>query len=123
MENSRKPAAAKPKPIYRVLFQNQGNLYELYARKVGQGDLFAFVEVEDIIFGSRGGVLVDPSEERLKSEFAGVKRTYIPMPAMVRIDEVEKEGANKIIALAAPQGNVTPFPLPPGPPESKPGRR
>ena len=32
MENSRKPATTKPKPIYRVLFQNQGNLYELYVR-------------------------------------------------------------------------------------------
>jgi hypothetical protein len=123
MENPRKPASKKAAPIYRVLFQNQGNLYELYARKVAQGDLFAFVEVEDIIFGSRGGLLVDPSEEKLKSEFAGVKRTYIPLSAMVRIDEVEKEGANKIVALAAPQGNVTPFPMPPGPPESKPGRR
>lgn len=113
----------KPRAIYRVLFQNQGNLYELYARKVGQGTLFAFVEVEDIIFGSRGGLLVDPSEEKLKSEFAGVKRTYIPLPAVVRIDEVEKEGVNKIVALASPAGNVTPFPIPTGPPESKPGRR
>jgi len=123
MENRRKPGTVKPAPIYRVLFQNQGNLYELYARKVSQGALFAFVEVEDILFGSRGGILVDPSEEKLKAEFAGVKRTYIPLPSLVRIDEVEKEGANKIVALTAPQGNVTPFPLPPGPPEIKPGRR
>ena len=113
----------KPKAIFRVLFQNQGNLYELYARKVGQGPLFAFVEVEEIIFGSRGGLVVDPSEEKLKFEFAGVKRTYIPLPAVVRIDEVEKEGVNKIVALASPPGNVTPFPIPTGPPESKPGRR
>ena len=113
----------KSKAIYRVLFQNQGSLYELYARKVGQGTLFAFVEVEDIIFGSRGGLLVDPSEEKLKTEFAGVKRTYIPLPAVVRIDEVEKEGVNKIVALASTSGNVMPFPIPTGPPESKPGRR
>ena len=113
----------KPRAIYRVLFQSQGNLYELYARKVGQGALFAFVEVEDIIFGSRGTLLVDPSEEKLKSEFAGVRRTYIPLPAVVRIDEVEKGGVNKIVALAAPPANVTPFPIPPVPPESKPGRR
>lgn len=112
----------KPKPIYRVLFQNQGNLYELYARRVGQGALFAFVEVEEIIFGTRGSLLVDPSEERLKSEFAGVKRTYIPLPAVVRIDEVDKEGVNKIVALSAPQGNVTPFPLPPPPVGGKTGR-
>ena len=112
----------KQQPIYRVLFQNQGNLYELYARKVSQGELFAFVEVEDIIFGSRGGLLVDPSEEKLKSEFAGVKRTYIPLQAVVRIDEVEKEGVNKIVALASPPGNVTPFPVPQGPAGGKPGR-
>jgi len=112
----------KQKHIYRVLFQNQGNLYELYAREVSQGALFAFVEVEDIIFGSRGGLLVDPSEEKLKSEFAGVKRTYIPLQAVVRIDEVEKEGVNKIVALASPPGNVTPFPVPQGPAGGKPGR-
>lgn len=111
----RKSAPGKGKPIYKVVFQSQGNVYELYARNVGQGALFAFVEVEDILFGSRGGVLVDPSEEKLKSEFAGVKRTYIPLHAVVRIDEVEKEGVNKIVAAAAPQGNVTPFPLPQGP--------
>ena len=112
----------KAKSVYRVLFRNQESLYELYARKVGQGTLFAFVEVEEILFGNRGGVLVDPSEERLKSEFAGVKRTYIPLQAVVRIDEVEKEGTNKIVSLAASQGNVTSFPLPPGALGPKPGK-
>jgi hypothetical protein len=112
----------KTKPVYKVLFQNQGALYELYARKVSQGTLFAFVEVEDILFGSRGGLLVDPSEEKLKTEFAGVKRTYIPLQAIVRIDEVEKEGVNKVVALASPAGNVTPFPIPQGPAGGKPGR-
>jgi hypothetical protein len=112
----------KSKPVYKVLFQNQGALYELYARKVSQGSLFAFIEVEDILFGSRGGLLVDPSEEKLKTEFAGVKRTFIPLQAVVRIDEVEKEGVNKVVALASPAGNVTPFPIPQGPAGGKPGR-
>jgi hypothetical protein len=112
----------KPKSVYRVLFRNQESLYELYARKVGQGTLFAFVEVEDILFGNRGGVLVDPSEERLKSEFAGVRRTYIPLQAVVRIDEVEKEGTNKIVSITANQGIVTHFPVPPGSLGTKPGK-
>jgi hypothetical protein len=110
----------KSKRVYRVIFQNQGNIYELYARKVSQGDLFSFVEVEDILFGERNGVLVNPSEERLKSEFSGVKSTYIPLQAIVRIDEVEKEGVNKIIATAGSKDNVTPFPLPLGPLGGKP---
>jgi len=117
----RKPETVKPKPVYRVLFQSQGSLYELYAAKVDQGGaLYSFVEVEGILFGSRGGVLVDPSEERLKSEFAGVKRTYLPLHSIVRIDEVEKEGVNKIVALAPGQGNVAPFPSPQGPARGKP---
>ncbi len=114
--------AGKQKPLYKVIFQNQGSVYELHARKVSQGALFAFVEVEGIVFGDPGKLLVDPSEERLKTEFAGVRRTYIPLPAVIRIDEVEKEGANKIIPLAGAHGNVTPFPLVPGPAGGKPSR-
>ncbi len=110
----------RSRPIYRVLFQNQGNLYELYAGKVDQGTLFAFVEVEDILFGNRGGVLVDPSEEKLKTEFAGVKRTYLPLQSIVRIDVVEKGGVNKIVSLAGGQGDHATFPFPPDPARGKP---
>ncbi len=108
--------------IYRVIFHNQGSVYELYARNVSQGELYTFVEVEDILFGERGGVLVDPSEEKLKSEFAGVSRTYIPLPSVVRIDEVEKAGVNKIVPAPPPQGNVMTFPGPPAP-GGKPARK
>lgn len=82
--------------IYRVTFFNQGELYEVYARSVGQGGLFGFVEIEGLSFGDKAKVVIDPSVERLESEFEGVKRTYIPLHAVVRIDEVEKEGAGRI---------------------------
>ncbi len=104
------------KHVYKIIFHNQGNLYELYARHVSQGALYAFVEVEDLIFGERSAVLVNPSEERLKAEFSGVKRTFIPLHAVVRIDEVEKEGPNKIVASADEKGKITPFPMPMYPP-------
>ena len=97
--------------VYRITFYNQGDIYELHAREVQQSNMYAFVEVEDIIFGERTSIVVDPSEERLKSEFEGVRRTYIPLQAVVRIDEVEREGTNKITA-ADGSGKVTPFPLP-----------
>ena len=98
------------KHIYRVVFHNQGKIYELYARHVSHGEMYGFVEVGEIIFGERTAILVDPSEERLKSEFAGVQRTFVPIHAVIRIDEVEKEGANKIHAVS--EGNVAPFPVP-----------
>ena len=100
------------KHTYRIIFHNQGKLYELYARHVGHGEMYGFVEVADIIFGARTEVIVDPSEERLKSEFSGVKRTFVPIHAVVRVDEVDKEGANKIHAVGEAGSNVSPFPVP-----------
>lgn len=96
---------------YRIVFHNQGKVYELYARHVGMSEMFGFVEIGEIIFGERTALLVDPSEEKLKSEFEGVKHTYIPMHSVVRIDEVEKEGTNKIVGTGE-AANVTPFPMP-----------
>ena len=104
----------KERKIYRISFYNRGNIYELHAHSIQQGDMYAFLEVEGIIFGERSSVVVDPAEERLKSEFQGVRRTYIPLQSVIRIDEVEREGSNKIIE-GATAGTVMPFPLqPPG---------
>ena len=58
-------------------------------------EMFGFVEVEEIVFGERSAVLVDPSEERLKTEFANVKRTYIPMHTIIRIDRSEERRVGK----------------------------
>lgn len=99
-----------PRNVYKVVFASQGKIYEIYARKVGQGQLFGFVEVEELVFGERSQLVVDTSEERIKTEFDGVKRTYLPLHAILRIDEVRKEGISKI--SAAEGGNVAQFPLP-----------
>ncbi|TNE75629.1 MAG: DUF1820 family protein [Gammaproteobacteria bacterium] len=98
-------------PIYKILFLNQGEMYELYARQVYQSDLWGFLEVEEFVFGERSQMIVDPAEEKLKNEFAAVKRSFIPLHAVVRIDEVEKEGACKVSEVKG-GGNVTPFPYP-----------
>jgi hypothetical protein len=71
-------------------------VYEVYARSVSQGGLFGFVEIGDLVFGTRTSLVLDPAEEQLKSEFTGVGRSYIPMHAIIRIDEVEKEGPVKV---------------------------
>jgi hypothetical protein len=98
------------KSIYKIVFVSQGQVYEIYARNVGHGSLFGFVEVEKLVFGERSTVVVDPSEEKIKTEFAGVTRTYLPMHSIIRIDEVEKQGASKISKLEG--GNVAQFPVP-----------
>jgi hypothetical protein len=95
--------------IFKVVFVNQGKVYEIYARKVSHGSLFGFIEVEELVFGERSAVVVDPTEERIKAEFEGVKRTYLPMHSVVRIDEVRKQGISKISAFEG--SNIATFPV------------
>ena len=75
------------------------------------GELFGFIEVEELLFGERSSVVVDPAEERIKGEFAGVKRTFLPLHSVLRIDEVRKHGVSKITALEG-GANVAQFPMP-----------
>jgi len=99
--------------IFRIMFVNQGKVYEIYARKVGHGDLFGFIEVEEVLFGERSSVVLDPGEERIKSEFEGVKRTFLPLHSVLRIDEVKKHGTSKITTLEGGSAtNVAQFPMP-----------
>ena len=96
-------------PVYKVIFQNGKQVFEVFARQIYQSDMWGFIEIEEFVFGERSRIVVDPGEEKLKNEFNGVKRSYIPLQAIIRIDEVDKEGSSK----------VSSFPMP-GPP---PGQR
>jgi hypothetical protein len=97
--------------LYKITFMNQGQVYEVFARRVSQGGLLGFVEVEGLVWGEKTTVVVDPSEERLEREFEGVKRSYLPMHSVIRIDEVQKRGQSRITEISK-DGNVAPFPLP-----------
>jgi hypothetical protein len=101
----------KPKTLYRVAFINQERIYEVYARKVYQSDIFGFIAIEEFVYGETSTLVVDPGQERLKTEFVDVKCTYIPMHAILRIDEVEKEGIAKI-TLVNHENNISHFPSP-----------
>jgi len=93
------------KNLYKITFSNQGKLYEIYAKSVSNSNLLGFIEIESLVFGEKTSLVVDPSEEKIKTEFEGVKRTYIPMHSVLRIDEVDKEGVSKV--SKAEGNNVT----------------
>ena len=99
------------KPIYKVIFHNQGKIYEMYARSVQQGAIFGFIEMEQLVFGCKNSLVVDPTEENLKSEFSHVTRTCIPMHSVIRIDQMDKQGVARIMEYDDKGQNVMPFPL------------
>lgn len=99
--------------LYRIQFVNQGQVYEIYARSVSHGGMMGFIEVEKLVFGEKSSVVIDPSEEKLKTEFENVERFYVPVHAVIRIDEVNsKQITPRIHAANGEAGSkVTPFPM------------
>lgn len=96
---------ATKQQLYKVTFATQDQIYEVYANEVYQSDLYGFVVVEGLVFGETSGIVVDPSEEKLKAEFEGVKRSFIPMHEVIRIDEVERRGTAKIRPASSDESN------------------
>lgn len=97
------------KPLFRVQFISNGERYELFVREVSQGSMFGFIEIGDFVWDSHTSLVLDPSHEKLKTEFADVTRTYVPMHSVLRIDEVKKQGSSKITQLS---DKVMAFPTP-----------
>ena len=107
------PKEKKPKTIFRIVFFNDETIYEIYARSIHEGEIFGFVIAEDFVFGSNSSIVVDPGQEKLRQEFSDVERTYIPSQAIIRIDEVKKEGVAKISdAKRFTNNKVSAFPMP-----------
>ncbi len=99
--------------IFRISFLNTGKVYQLHAQQVAQSDLYGFIEISELLFGEHTSVVIDPAEEKLKSEFGGVQRLMLPMHAIIRIEEVEQRGQNKILDIDGSISNISPFPMPP----------
>ena len=105
----------RAKSLYKVTFLHLGKCYELYARRVDTSPLWGFTEVGELVFEPAGsGLLVDPTEERLREEFADTRVLHLPMQSIVRIEEVERKGA-LVIREAGDGQKVTPFAMPPKP--------
>ncbi len=100
------------KTLFRITFANQEAIYEMYARTIKESEMFGFLEVEELVFGEQTSLVVDPSEERLKLEFSGVKRTFIPMHSIYRIDEVTKQGIAKVKDNPGYGSKISHFPGP-----------
>ncbi|MBS0213616.1 MAG: DUF1820 family protein [Proteobacteria bacterium] len=98
--------------LYKISFLSAGRIYELYARKVASSELWGFTEVSDLVFDHGEGVVVDPTEERLRDEFGATRRLHLPMQSILRVEEVERRGAARIRDAASGEAVVTPFPMP-----------
>ena len=98
----------KTKNVYKIIFIQLGEIYEVFAKQIYQSDMYGFIEVEEYIFNKDKQLVVDPSSEKLKNEFNKVERSYIPINSIVRIDEVNETGKAKI---KENKSEISPFPI------------
>ena len=92
--------AKRDKTYYKITFTNDSELYQVCARQVASSDLYGLIEIGDFIF-PRNKLVYNPGEERIRREFEGIRRTWLPYHTIVRIDEVsdQREGEIKIVPL------------------------
>ncbi len=100
------------KTCHRVTFQHQDKIYVVHARHVASSAIWGFIEVAELEFDTRAGVLVDPAEERLREEFADTRVLHLPMHSVLRVEEVRERGASAIRDAGDATRVVTPFPMP-----------
>jgi len=100
------------KPLYKIIFLNHGKVYELYSEGVTSSGLFGFIEVSDLVFDAGDGLVVDPTEEKLRQEFENAKVLHLPIQSVLRVEEVDKRG-QCIIRDRKSGEKVTPFPISP----------
>ena len=104
---------AKNTKLYKIKFINQNQVYELYAHAVYSSDIYGFVTVSELVFDRSEGLVIDPTEEKLKEEFSNVNSLHLPHHHILRIEEVKDKQTCRISRLKT-EGNVTSLPLTPG---------
>lgn len=100
------------KSLFKIVFLNHGKVYELYAEGVVSSGLWGFIEVSGLVFETSDGIVVDPTEEKMRDEFAAATALHLPIQSVLRVEEVEQRG--KCLIRDRQSGEkVTPFPMPP----------
>ena len=55
------------KKLFKVVFLNNGKVYELFAHGVTTSGLWGFIEVSELVFETTEGLVVDPTEEKMRA--------------------------------------------------------
>lgn len=87
------------KYLYKVIYINHSEVFEIYAKSVELNGLNGFVAIKKLSFTDCSELVVDPVAEKLQLEFGNVVETNIPISSIIRIDKVMEQGSLKIVDL------------------------
>lgn len=78
--------------MFKLVFFNHGKVYELFAKRVESSHLYGFIEAAELVFEPDSKVVVDPTEEKLRAEFADTEKLMLPLQSVIRIEKVARRG-------------------------------
>lgn len=96
--------------MYKVVFLNHGKVYELFCKAVDSSPLYGFIELAGLMFDTDESIVVDPTEERMREEFAETELLILPMQSVIRVEKVKRRG-NCVIRDRSSGEKVTQFPV------------
>jgi len=100
------------KRLYKIIFLNGGKVYELFSKGVTSSGLWGFLEVSGLVFDTSDGLVIDPTEEKMREEFKGARVLHLPIQSILRVEEVEERGQCRIRDRESGE-KVTQFPVQP----------
>ena len=74
--------------LYKVVYLYQNKVQEIMVKQIYTSDLYGFIEIEEFMLDYNKTLIVDPKKEKINEEFAQVRRSYIPIQHILRIDEI-----------------------------------
>ena len=74
--------------LYKVVYSYQNKVQEIMVKQIYTSDLYGFIEIEEFMPDYNKTLIVDPKREKINQEFAQVRRSYIPIQHILRIDEI-----------------------------------
>ncbi|MBZ4644220.1 MAG: hypothetical protein PWQ25_180 [Deferribacteres bacterium] len=75
---------------FRIQFiDSKKEIMTFFAKSVNPSSYIGLIEVSNILYMD-SEILINPEDEKIRKEFKGVKRTFLPLSAIIRIDEIEE---------------------------------
>jgi len=96
------------KKLFKIIFVDEDKkIQTIHSSKLNPSSFLGLVEISDIVFLDKSEIIIAPDDGDLKNKFKNVERSYIPLNAIVRIDEVTIEKETPVIRLYSDDADET----------------
>lgn len=83
---------------YKVQFyDSKKEIMTFFAKKLNPSSFLGLIEVSEILFMD-SEIIINPDDEKVRKEFNGVSKTFLPLNTIVRIDEID-QNRGKVLKL------------------------